>query len=83
MLNVYKIEFYTGHPGLGPFCYVLARSSQDAEVLAKAQRLLSGSTDTRVEHAWQVKDAVLLAKIQTLAATGLPRILDLDALLAG
>ena len=82
MLIYYKIEFYNGHPGLGPFCHVLARNASDAEVIAKAQRLLSGSTDTRIEHTWEVKDAALLEKIRPLAVTGLPRILDIDAVLA-
>lgn len=80
MLSLFKVEFYAGHPGIGPFCHVLARKSQDAEVIAIAQRLLSGSTDTRVEHVWHVLDKEILAKMPPAAFTGLPRILDMDAI---
>jgi hypothetical protein len=82
MLIYFKIEFETGLPGIGPFCHVLARTSRDAEVLAKAQRLLSGGTDTRIEHIWQVNDPAILEKLRPLAVTGLPRVLDMDAILA-
>lgn len=82
MLIYFKVEFFTGLEGVGPFCHVLARTSADAEVIAKAQRLLSGSTDARVEHVWKVTEPAILAKVQPLAATGLPRILDMDAILA-
>jgi hypothetical protein len=82
MLIYFKVEFFTGIPGIGPFCHVLAHNGRDAEAIAKTQRLMSGSTDTRVEHIFEVKDKALLEKIRPLAATGLPRVLDMEAILA-
>lgn len=79
MLKLFKVEFFRGVQGVGPFTYVVAKASGDAEILAKAQRILSGSDDYAVEHCWNVHDADLLAKVKHLTSTGLPHIVDIDS----
>jgi hypothetical protein len=80
MLNYYKVEFLNGHPGLGPFIHVLAHNADDAAILAKAARLLSGQRDHVIEHVWAIKDSALLKKVKALAEVPMPRIFDIDAL---
>lgn len=76
MLQYFKIEFYRGAAPFGAITHVLAHDGDDAAVLAKAQRIQAGITDTVVEHVWSVRGAEELAKVQHLCATGLPRIID-------
>lgn len=76
MLQYFKIEFYRGVEPFGSTTHVLARDGDDAAILAKAQRIEAGITDTVVEHIWEVRGAEQLAKVQHLSATGLPRIID-------
>lgn len=79
MLQYFKVEFFRGVPGFGPFVHVLANHSDDAAILAKAQRIATGNEDHAIEHVWQVKDEALLEKVKPLASVGLPRIFDIDS----
>ena len=76
MLQYFKIEFYRGVAPFGAITHVLARDGDDAAILAKAQRIEAGITDTVVEHVWSVRSAEELAKVQHLTTTGLPRIIS-------
>lgn len=76
MLQYFEIEFYRGVAPFGATTHVLAGDGDDAAILAKAQRIQAGITDTVIEHVWTVRSEEQLAKVQHLAATGLPRIID-------
>lgn len=76
MLTYFKIEFYRGIAPLGAMTHVLAKDGDDAAILAKAQRIQAGITDTAVEHVWEVRAADKLEKVRHLAATGFARIID-------
>jgi len=77
MLKCFQVEFFRGIEGLGPFAYVAAFEANDAMVLAKAQRILSGHRDTEVECVREVLSKELLARIGSLGF--LPHILDIEA----
>ena len=49
----YKVEFYVGEPGKGPFVYVTAMNANEARILAQAERIRDG-LDYRVEHVWEI-----------------------------
>jgi len=50
----YTVEFSIGVPGEGPFIEVLAFNSEQAKILAQAQRIKRG-LDYDVEHIWVIK----------------------------
>jgi hypothetical protein len=79
MLKYYKVEFYRGIEGLGPFAHVLAHTADDAAILAKAQRILSGHRDLEIEHVWAIEDPKAIAKLGPQATIGLPRIIDFES----
>jgi hypothetical protein len=81
MLKCFKVEFYRGIEGLGPFVHVLASYADDAAILAKAQRILSGHRDHVIEHVFTVADPAVLKKLEPMMKVGLPRILDIEAVL--
>lgn len=51
----YKVEFYVGVPGKGPFIFVTAMSATEARILAQAERIRDG-LDYEVEHVWEISD---------------------------
>lgn len=81
MLDYFKVEFYTGRKGKGPFVHVVANDVNVAVVLAQAERIAQGNDDLRIEHVWTTPSPETFAKTAVYRLAGKSRVIpDPDTL---
>lgn len=74
MLTYFKVEFYTGFEGVGPFIHVVSKDPSEAVAVAKAERVEQGNLDLRIEHVWEEMAPETLAKMRPSLNSGEARV---------
>lgn len=57
-LSRYRVEFYVGIPGVGPFTFVEAEGSEEACILAQAERI-------KARYGYSVSGCLYLGEVMS------------------